>query len=153
MNHAILKTLVTSYRYLLHNFYPPENRRAIVFYDRTTQWKAGGNGKSLLAQSFRHIKPWHFVDMKKENQGITASSCLGSPLTRRSLLSDTRKELDLESINNKITDEFTLEDKGVAKLVIPEERAPKTIITTNYTIDSTARSDRRRLWFVPIRTF
>ena len=52
-----------------------------------------------------------------------------------------------------INDGFTLEDKGVAKLVIPEDRAPKTIITTNYTIDASARSDRRRLWFVPISTF
>ena len=69
------------------------------------------------------------------------------------VLSDTRKEFDLESIYNQITDGFTLEDKGVAKLVIPEDRAPKTIITTNYTIDVSARSDRRRLWFVPINTF
>jgi len=53
----------------------------------------------------------------------------------------------------QITDGFTLEDKGVAKLVIPEDRAPKTIITTNYTIDASARSDRRRLWFVPISTY
>ena len=61
------------------------------------------------------------------------------------VLSDTRKKFDLESIYNQITDRFTLEDKGVAKLVIPEERAPKTIITTNYTVDASARSNRRRL--------
>ena len=65
------------------------------------------------------------------------------------VLSDTRKEFDLESIYNLFTDGFTLEDNGVAKLVIPEERAPKMIITTNYTIDATARSDRRRLWSCP----
>ncbi|WP_155724521.1 hypothetical protein [Prochlorococcus marinus] len=69
------------------------------------------------------------------------------------VLSDTRKEFDLKSIYNQITDGLTLLDKGVAKLVIPEERAPKTIITTSYTIDATSRSDRRRLWFVPISTF
>lgn len=65
---------------------------------------------------------------------------------------DTRKEFDLESIYNQITDGFTFEYKGVAKLVVPEEQTPKMIITTNDTIDASARSDRRRLWFVPIST-
>ena len=60
---------VRSYGYLLHNFYPPENRRAIVFYVRATEWKAGGNGKSIVAKSFQHIKPWHFVNMKLEKKG------------------------------------------------------------------------------------
>ena len=48
---------------------------------------------------------------------------------------------------------FTLEGKGVPLLIIPEDRAPKTIITTNHTIDVSARSDRRRLWFVLISTY
>ena len=150
----MLQTLVTSYGYLLHNFYPPENRRAIVFYDRTAEWKAGGKGKSIVAKSFKHIKPWHFVDMKKEKSGDNRFLMSGfTPDKEIVVLSDTRKEFDLESIYNQITDGFTLEDKGVAKLVIPEDRAPKTIITTNYTIDASARSDRRRLWCVPISTY
>ena len=65
----MLITLVRSYGYLLHNFYPPEHRRAIVFYDRATEWKAVGNGKSIVAKSFQHIKPWHFVNMKQEKKG------------------------------------------------------------------------------------
>ena len=97
VNHGMLQTLVTSYGYLLHNFYPPENRRAIVFYDRTTEWKAGGNGKSLLAKSFRHIKPWHFVDMKKEKSGDNRFLMSGfTPDKEIVVLSDTRKEFDLK---------------------------------------------------------
>ena len=65
----MLQTLVSSYGCLLHNFYLPENRRPIVFCDRTTEWKAEGKGKSIVAKSFKHIKPWHFVDMKKEKSG------------------------------------------------------------------------------------
>ena len=92
--------------------------------------------------------------MKKEKSGDNRFLMSGfTPDKEIVVLSDTRKEFDLESIYNQITDGFTLEDKGVAKLVIPEDRAPKTIITTNYTIDVSARSDRRRLWFVPISTF
>ena len=92
--------------------------------------------------------------MKKEKSGDNRFLMSGfTPDKEIVVLSDTRKEFDLESIYNQITDGFTLEDKGVAKLVIPEDRAPKTIITTNYTIDASARSDRRRLWFVPISTY
>ena len=68
------------------------------------------------------------------------------------LLLDTRREFDLESIYKQITDGFTLEDKHVAKLFTPKERAPKSIIAINYTIDATARSDHRRIWFVPTST-
>ena len=58
------------------------------------------------------------------------------------VLSDVRKEFELESLYNHITEGFTVEDK-----------APKLVITTNYTISATHRSDRRRLWFAPLSTF
>jgi hypothetical protein len=92
VNHGMLQTLVTSYGYFIHNLYPPENRRAIVFYDRTTKWKAGGNGKSLLAKSFRHIKPWHFVEMKQEKSGnnrFLMSGFTPAPLIRHGLANPT----------------------------------------------------------------
>ena len=154
VNHGMLQTLVTSYGYLLHNFYPPENRRAIVFYDRTTEWKAGGNGKSIIAKSFQHIKPWHFVDMKKEKTGDNRFLMSGfTPDKEIVVLSDTTKDFELETLYNQITDGFTVEDKGVDKLVIAEDKAPKLVITTNYTISTTHRSDRRRIWFAPISTY
>ena len=153
VNHGMLQTLVSSYGYLLHNFYPPENRRAIVFYDRTTEWKAGGNGKSIIAKSFQHIKPWHFVDMKKEKTGENRFLMSGfTPDKEIVVLSDTTKDFELETLYNQITDGFTVEDKGVDKLVIDEDKAPKLVITTNYTISATHRSDRRRLWFAPLST-
>lgn len=37
VNHAILQTLLSSCGYMLRNFYPPENRRALDFCDRTTE--------------------------------------------------------------------------------------------------------------------
>ena len=138
----MLKTLLIAYGYLLHNFYPPESSRAIVFYDRTTEWKAGGNSKSVLAKSFQHIKPWHFVNMKQEEKGNNRFLMSGfTPDKEIVVLSDIRKEFELESLYNHITDGFTVEDKGVAKVVIPEDKAPKLVITTNYTISATHRSD------------
>ena len=59
------------------------------------------------------------------------------------LLSDTTKDFDLESLYDHVTYGLTVEVKGFAKLVN----------TTNYTISSTHRSDRRRICFAPISTF
>ena len=41
------------------------------------------------------------------------------------VLSDTTKDFELETLYNQITDGFTVEDKGVDKLVIAEDKAPK----------------------------
>ena len=154
VNHGMLETLTTSYGYLLHNFYPPENREAIILYDRTTEWKAGGNGKSIVAKSFNHIKPVHFVDMKQEKAGDNRFLLSGFTDDKRIVvLSDTTQEFKLENLYNLITDGFTVEDKGVSKYVIPEEDSPKLVITTNYTIDSIHRSDARRMWFTPVSTY
>ena len=40
MNYGLLQSLMTSYGYLLHSFYPPENRGVFDFYDRTSEWEA-----------------------------------------------------------------------------------------------------------------
>ena len=139
----MLMTLVTSYGYLLHNFYPPENRRANVFYDRTTEWKTGGNGKSIVAKYFHHIKAWHFVDMRKEKTGDNRFLMSGfTPDREIVVLSDTTKDFELETLYNQITDGSTVEDK-----------APKLVITTNYKISKRHRSHRRRILFAPISTY
>jgi len=68
-------------------------------------------------------------------------------------MSDTRQDFKLEDHYNLITDGFTVEKKGKDTVVISEDAAPKLIITTNYTINATERSDRRRLFFAPISTY
>ena len=65
----MLSTLVSAYGYLTHDFYPPDQRKAVILYDRTTGFKDGGNGKSILAKSLDHIRPSHLVDMKHEKDG------------------------------------------------------------------------------------
>ena len=66
---AMLSTLVSAYGYLIHDFYPPDQRKAVILYDRTSGFKDGGNGKSILAKSLDFIRPSHLVDMKHEKDG------------------------------------------------------------------------------------
>ena len=154
VNPGLLQTLVTAYGYLLHNFYPPDLRRAIVFYDRTHLIREGGNGKSIIAKSFNHIKPVHFIDGKRMDGDNLRFMLSGyTPDKKIVVTSDTRQDFKLEDHYNLITDGFTVEKKGKDTVVISEDAAPKLIITTNYTINATERSDRRRLFFAPISTY
>ena len=116
--------------------------------------KSGGNGKSIIGKSFNCVKPIHTVDMKHEKDGGNRFLFSGyTPDRRIVILSDTSRELNFERFYNLITDGFTVEDKGEKKYVLSEDHSPKMVLTTNYTISNSDRSDRRRQFFVPIGTF
>ena len=69
------------------------------------------------------------------------------------ILSDTSQEFNFERFYNQITDGFTVEWKRGHKFVMDPAKSPKLVITTNFTINSINRSDKRRQFFVPIGTF
>ena len=69
------------------------------------------------------------------------------------LISDLRKDWELEDYYNMISDGFTVEGKGKPVFTIPKKLAPKLLLNTNYTIHAVSRSDRRSVHFVPISQF
>ena len=126
VNHDMLSTLVTAYGYLIHDFYPPDQRKAVILYDRTTGYKDGGNGKSILAKSLDHIRPTHLVDMKHEKSGDNRFLFSGYTSDKRVvILSDTSKEFNFERFYNQITDGFTVEWKNGQKYVLDPSVSPK----------------------------
>ena len=50
------------------------------------------------------------------------------------LISDLRKDWELEDYYNMISDGFTVEGKGKPVFTIPKKLAPKLLLNTNYTI-------------------
>ena len=50
------------------------------------------------------------------------------------LISDLRKDWELEDYYNMISDGFTVEGKGKPVFTIPKKLAPKLLLSTNYTI-------------------
>lgn len=154
VNHDMLSTLVSAYGYLIHDFYPPDQRKAVILYDRTSGFKDGGNGKSILAKSLDFIRPSHLVDMKHEKDGNNRFLFSGyTPDKRVVILSDTSQEFNFERLYNQITDGFTVEWKNGQKYVMDPDESPKLVITTNFTINSISRSDKRRQFFTPIGTY
>ena len=69
------------------------------------------------------------------------------------LISDLRKDWDMEDYYNMISDGFTVEGKDKPVFTIPMKLAPKLLLNTSYTIPAVSRSDRRRVHFVPISQF
>ena len=154
VNHDMLSTLVSAYGYLIYDFYPPDQRKAVILYDRTTGFKDGGNGKSIVAKSLEFVRPSHLVDMKHEKDGNNRFLFSGyTPDKRVVILSDTSQEFNFERFYNQITDGFTVEWKNGQKYVMDPDESPKLVITTNFTINSISRSDKRRQFFVPIGTY
>ena len=157
LNDHQREAIVSAYGYLLHNFYPPNNRKMVVFYDRNQIIDGaaeGGNGKSLLCKSLGRIKPFHFVDGKR------AGDCSGrflwsgyKPDKRIVLFSDITKKFTIKSLYNQISDGFEVEGKRKDTYVIPPESSPKIVVTSNYLIDSRDPSDSRRVFQVPIGNF
>ena len=153
VNLGMLKTLMTSYGYLLHDFSPPDQRKAVVLYDRTSGIREGGAGKSILLDGIDKVRPYHWIDGKRL-EGEKRFIMEGYTEDRRVVVfSDILKDWKLEDYYNMISDGFTVEGKGQPAFVIPKQSAPKIAINTNYTIPAVTRSDRRRLHFVPISQF
>ncbi len=157
LNEQQRQSIVSSYGYLLHNYYPPNIRKMVFLYDRiqiVDGAAEGGNGKSLLCQSLNKIKPYHFVDGKR------AGDCSGrflwsgyKPDKRIVLFSDITKKFTIKSLYNQISDGFEVEGKRKDTYVIPPESSPKIVVTSNYLIDSRDPSDSRRVFQVPIGNF
>ena len=155
INENNLRTIISAYGYLLHDYNTISHRKAIIFHDNTINEKDGGNGKGILSKSFSRtgIKRDWSVDMKQDANSDRFLLDGYTPDMRIVRFEDIQKGLNFERFYCWITDDFTVEGKNRSKFVIPEDDAPKIILTTNYPIPNSSRSDKRRQFFVPIGTF
>lgn len=132
VNLGMLKTLMTSYGYLLHDFSPPDQRKAVVLYDRTSGIREGGAGKSILLDGIDKVRPYHWIDGKRL-EGERRFIMEGYTEDRRVVVfSDILKDWKLEDYYNMISDGFTVEGKGQPAFVIPS-RAPRRLPSTRTT--------------------
>lgn len=153
VNMGMLKTLTTAYGYLIHDYRKPDLRKAVVLYDRTSGVREGGAGKSIFVDGINAIRPYFWRDGKRFKGEMRFLMEGYTDDKRVVVFSDIRKDFDLEEYYNMITDGFSVEGKGKPLYLISKKSAPKVVINTNYTIPAVSRSDRRRLFFVPISQF
>ena len=153
-NKEMLKTIISTFGYLCHNFQKSDERPCVIIYDRTTEEHCGGNGKSRLCEALEYVRPVHEISGKHLKQGDNRFSFSGyKPNKRIVVIQDIHEKFDFSNLFNQTEDAFTVEEKGKNKIVIPRDQSPKMVITTNRAIETKGWSDERRQHLCPVGLF
>ena len=136
----------TGYGYLIHNYNPPQNLKAVIFVDVDSSegQTEGRNGKSLIQKTLDHYKPTVKVDGRLIRGGKSDSSRFNFSQvkmdTRVVIINDLAGGIDLGDFFSLITDDFTVKEEGKPKWTIPQEKKPKMAINTNFIPDGKGAS-------------
>ena len=146
-----LLSLRTALGYLIHSYNDPSCAKAVFFVDKlsTEEKPEGGTGKSLIAGSINHLISQSTQDGKKykdnPNLGGRFQFSNVDEDTKNIFIDDLRKDFSIESIFTMVTGDIEVERKGKDKIVIPKEKRPKIVLTTNYQISNQSTSYKRRI--------
>lgn len=144
--------------FLLHAYKDPANPKAVILNDEFMDEEReaepeGGTGKGMFIQLIQHFRNTYAVDGKTFNfeksflyQGLNYD-------TEVFAIEDARKNFDFERLFSIITEGWTVEKKGLQSFVIPYERSPKVLITTNYAIKGSSSSHLRRRYELELAPF
>ena len=132
--------------YLMHRYKNPARTFAIIGCEDTERVdQGGGTGKSLIGLALSKIIPTTFIEAKifdPHKSFLWQSYSLGDGLIN---LDDLGKKFTIEDINSLITGDMTVERKNKPSITIPFEDSPKLYATTNYVVDDSQNSARRRM--------
>jgi len=141
-NFSSIKTIIG---YLLHRYKDPGNAKAIIFMDTIKDGNPNGStGKGILTHAFENIRKTAFQDGKFYSSKDRFSFSHVEYGTRILVFDDVPKNFDFEKIFPLITEKAVIERKHENKFIIPFNRSPKVLITTNYTILGKGESHKRR---------
>ena len=150
-----LESLTTIIGYLIHRHKDPANAKAIIFMDTYKDGSPnGGTGKGVLTKGIGKVRESVYQDGKffiSSDKFVFSNVNYGIRLL---IIDDVPKNFDFEKIFPLITEKTVVERKYENKFVIPFEESPKIIITTNYTVEGTGGSHKRRkVEFILSETF
>lgn len=154
---------ITAIGYLLAEWKPSAERKVVVVQDHQMSevgQSNGGAGKSLVGNAISKIIPQIPIagSTFKKDDPIVFSSV--SKSTRNIFIDDIRPNFDFKHIYPMVTGDMEINPKGKDRYLIPVDKSPKMLITTNHTINgSTEGSTRRRIiymeysaWYNPEHT-
>jgi hypothetical protein len=138
-------SLITIIGYLLHRFKSQSIPKAVIFMDTYSDGNPnGGTGKGLLSNSLGKIRKMVQQDGKIFQQGDKFTYSNVKYSTRLLKFDDVMKNFNFERLFPVISEDIVVERKFENKMVIPFEESPKVIITTNYTVEGSGSSHKRR---------
>ncbi|MEQ9279396.1 MAG: hypothetical protein RLN83_07840 [Balneola sp.] len=141
--------------YLLHTHKNKANSPAIVLIDEKSSPNIaqGGTGKSLFAQSIKHIRKQRYLAGKNVDPSSRfffmdvelGDQCL--------FFDDVRHDFDFEALFNIITDDMQVEAKYKNRFTISFDISPKIALATNSVIQGLGNSFKRRQFILPFSDF
>ncbi len=132
--------------YLAHSYKDRSRSPAIILIDEESRpgFANGRTGKSLYAQSLKHIRQFNFTPGKTVD--TTSRFFFQTVKNGDQVLyfDDVRQGFDFESLFNVITDDMEVEIKHQSPVKIPFEASPKLVISTNSLIAGVGSSYKHR---------
>lgn len=145
------RSFMSGLGYLLHAYKNKANSPAVILVDEKSSSGVaqGGTGKSLFAQSIKHIRKQRYMAGKNVDP-TSRFFFMDAELGDQSLFfDDVRHDFDFEALFNVITDDMQIERKYVNRFTIPFEISPKIILATNSVVQGFGNSYKRRQFTLP----
>lgn len=146
-NDKRVHSLESHIGFLLHTYKNPSQGKAVIFIDEKIGPKGsanGGTGKGIVAEAIGHIRKKAYIDGKifdPNSRFAYQNIKLGDQFVQ---IDDIKDDLEFNYFFPAITNDLSVEAKGVTKITIPFAYSPKFLMTTNYPIGGNSDSYKRR---------
>lgn len=150
-NPARAMVLLQAMGYMLHRYKDSSLTVAPILCDEEiSDQPVGGTGKSLILKAISKMRPVLFVDGK--NFKWDKSFIFQRYHESHAILAfdDVSEYFDFKRLFVILSEGLTVERKGQLEFMVPFERSPKVIITTNYVVLGDSASFNRRKWDIEI---
>lgn len=148
-------SLMCAIGYLLHNNYQTVYRKAVILTEANLANGAqGGSGKGITVSAIGKLR--NVVTENGKNIDYSNDKFVFQSINRDTdvvSVSDIKANFPIDDMYSVITDGIPVEKKGKDKFQIPAEKAPKFVISTNYSIIDYDGSADRRMIEIELSTF
>lgn len=141
--------LMRAIGYLLHSFKDPSNAKVIVFQDEEIPavkgMANGGTGKSLIARFVATYKRVAYKGanlIQKEKTEFLFDTV--GPETEIVQFDDAGEHFPFDLLFSYVTGDLEVNKKYEQRFLIPKEKSPKFMVTTNFTVGHIGYSHERR---------
>ena len=131
--------------YMMHEYRKPSRAKCIILNDCNVESEPkGGAGKGIFCKGLSFVRRLAKIDAKQFDASDTFAYSGVDSTDQIVEFSDADKKMDFEKLFNMITDGFRIRRMYKDIVVLPPEKSPKIIITTNYAIKGKGGANRRR---------
>ncbi len=146
--------------FILHGFRDPSCPQVLVLYDekppgQTQDYESaeGGTGKGIIFTALSTLRKTVIIDGKSFNHNSGFPWQRLDSDTQLVVLNDVKNDFVFSNLHSVVTDGISINRKHRPEIYIPYSQSPKFLVTTNFIIDTSDVSDRRRIKEIKLAPF